>query len=406
MTDRPPHSPTRRRSRRLPSWQSFWFVLPLVTVWLLPIVILATTAPLASTTEASNVAPQTPVLVVVGARLAPPDHPVTIQLAFARPTVVSSRRNGIVTAIDVKVGDTLHQGIDLLKIDGHPVLAFVAAAPLFRDLHRGDTGEDVRHLSEYLVSLRLLATSERSADFDSRIEAGVQRLERTRLGVTPTGRFSLGYVAFVPRGASTVRSIGAQVGDDVLAGGPVVTVGGPPVSAVVLDSNDGKPLTVRPGALALTVGTSRLELSSLLVKPTQVAPLYRLITKGVSSGTMSVASPSAGQQGGAGDGAGGDTSAASTIETYNGAAVVEANTQGAGTVPATAVFTTQSGASCIFVRSRAGGVASYEARALSSVDAVPGQLGVVGVPPDLAGATVVRNPLSLRPHVLSRCTSR
>jgi hypothetical protein len=57
-----------------------------------------------------------------------------------------------VTAITVNVGDTIAAGTVLFRANSRPVLALTGTFPLYRDLHGGDTGDDVTALQQALAA--------------------------------------------------------------------------------------------------------------------------------------------------------------------------------------------------------------------------------------------------------------
>ena len=80
---------------------------------------------------------------------------------------------------------------------------------------------------------------------------------------------------------------------------------------------------------------------------------------------------------------------------------VQATPAGSGTVPSSAVYVGADGTPCVVV-SQSG----YQVVALTSTDLVAGEVGVVAVPAQLVGASVVRDPSVLDPTVLASCASK
>jgi hypothetical protein len=363
-------------------WRSVAFVVPLALIWLIPLAVLMVAVPQAQDAEQAHVAVERPDLVPVGARATPPGRGAAVQLTFTEPADVTVRRAGIVTSINATTGSAVGNGSTLIGIGGVPVLVYQADVPLFRDLGRGDRGPDVQALGGYLSALGLMAPAAVSTTYGSATEQAVRRLEKERLGIAATGRFSVGNVAFVPASATTVKKVGAVLGADVAIGDAVVTVSGAPTSVAFLDPASGERFHATVGGVTLQAGERTLDLGSL----TAATPdgVYAFVQAGVAAGSITPLAPTTGQ----------DTTPG---EVFNGITVLERVVKSTGTVPATAVYTTASGVSCVFVSDR------HQAQVLGPLDLVPGQLGVVVVSGDLVGNNVVRNPQALDAAVLGTC---
>lgn len=346
-------------------------------------------------------AAEVPSFVPVGARVAPEGQAVSLRVESPEPAEVAVRRAGVVTGLDAKVGTRLTAGSPIVHVDGVPVLAFPSQAPLFRNLQRGDRGADVAALGHYLVGLGLMPASGASSTYGPATQRGVRLLERQLLGVSATGVFSLGYVAFLPSSATIVKTVTATLGQDITVGGPVVAVGAAPTRVSFLDASTGEPLASSGGAVSLLAGNKELPLASLPVPAGSVASVYAFLTAAQKAGTVTRAQPQAIGNVAAGPPGSNPTAASAGTEQFDGVRVAEATPTATGTVPATAVYTGPDGQSCIFLRSGSG----YSAQPLGSVDLVRGQLGVVAVPGALTGKDVVRNPTALTRAVLDTCAS-
>lgn len=318
------------------------FVLPLALVWIVPIVVLVVVAPLSSKAERADLAPQVPEAVSVGSRLTAVERPVTISVSFADPVDVVVRRSGVVTFLNSAPGNSITEGAALVSIDGVPVIAYAGAAPLFRDLGRGDKGPDVQELGAFLARLGLMPASGVDQRFGPATEAGVRRFEAEVLGVAPTGRFSVGYVAFVPAAALTTKSVPIAVGQDFVAGTVAMTLSGPPMSVAITSQEPGNPPIVS-GAITLVVGTDSIDLTALPAPAADAERIYALLSHGLATGGVTLVQPTTAGGGGEANSRGGAN------EVFNGAHLKEAVAGEIGTVPATAVWTNTSGASCVFV---------------------------------------------------------
>ena len=237
-------------------------------------------------------------------------------------------------------------------------------------------------LGGYLSAFGLMAPAAVSTTFGAATEQAVRRLEKERLGIAATGRFSVGYVAFVPASATTVKKVGAVLGADAAVGDAVVTVSGAPTSVAFLDPASGARFAATGGGVTLKAGERTLDLDSLAAATP--AAVSAFVQSGIADGSITPVAPATGQ-------------AATPGEMFNGIAVLERVVKSSGTVPATAVYTTASGVSCVFVSDQ------HQAHVLGPLGLVPGQLGVVAVSGDLVGNEVVRNPQALDATVLGTC---
>ena len=383
-----------RGSGRWAWWRSVWFVVPLVVVWLVPVAVLLVAEPAADRAQAAAAEVAQPEVVTVGSRGTPASHGVVVQLTFSPSYQVISRRAGTVTAIGVKTGDEPAQGAALLAIDGVPVLAYRSDTPFYRDLARGSRGPDVTALGQYLQGLGLVAPSAVGDVFGSGLQAGVKALQTRLLGVPATGQFAADDVAFFPATAGAVASVDVQLGQDVSAGAGLLTLSGQPTGVHVVDATSGQPFAMTGTGWSLQAGADTLPVPDGGFDASSIPALQKFVAAAVASGALDVV----GSQGT--DPAGGAGTDASTVG-YSGAMAVQATPAGSGTVPSSAVYVGADGTPCVVV-SQSG----YQVVALTSTDLVAGEVGVVAVPAQLVGASVVRDPSVLDPTVLASCASR
>ncbi|HEX6681418.1 MAG TPA: peptidoglycan-binding protein [Candidatus Limnocylindrales bacterium] len=73
-------------------------------------------------------------------------------LGYGASTSVASRVNGTITYI-AAAGSTIERGQTLFRVDEQPVVLLYGALPLYRKLKPGDTGTDVKQLTENLKAL-------------------------------------------------------------------------------------------------------------------------------------------------------------------------------------------------------------------------------------------------------------
>jgi peptidoglycan hydrolase-like protein with peptidoglycan-binding domain len=194
-----------------------------------------------------------------------PSAMVTVTVENAEGRSVTSSGSGTVTRAP-KVGTTLDDGDVALRVDDRPVRAMVSDAPLWRSLSRGDRGDDVARLQEYLA-----ATGYRDAPPDGVFGPGTQSavaafnrdagLPRTAVAFDPATVLWVG-----PR-PMEVAVVGTSEGTQVSPGTVVLT--GPQRAGVVTvaeeqggigpDFADGATLLVGEVAVPYVAGSGHVD---------------------------------------------------------------------------------------------------------------------------------------------------
>ncbi|GAA2239396.1 hypothetical protein GCM10010401_09800 [Rarobacter faecitabidus] len=375
-------------------WRSVWFVLPLIVAWLVPLVVLYFVNPAVGKAEERSVAASQPELVPVGSRSNDLRSDVAVLVSYGRAATVTTRASGVVTSVEVAVGDKVKQCRSLFQVNARPVLSYRANSPLFRDLALKDKGADVSALAKYLVACGMLEDSAVSEEYTTQIEAGVKKLQKDILGVKDTGAFSLEYVAFVPKDVSIVKSVAVVIGQEIAPGAEVATVSGPPEAISLVAPDTGQAVVLdETQSYLLRVGDQSVAVASASIPDDQISPMYDFLTTAVTDGLMSTHQP-------ADDGSGGATGEVTSQEYFNGASIGAEKVVETGAVPATAIYASLNGTTCVFT---SNGGESYDPIPLDSVSLIRGELGSIGVPQDLIGKQVVRDPSALTEQVLATC---
>jgi hypothetical protein len=133
-------------------------------------------------------------------------------LGYAGSYSVVNQRSGTITWLPA-VGRVVRQGQTLYRVDDSPVLLLYGLTPAYRDLRRGESGDDVRQLKASLVALGYASDSEldlTSDNFGRRTKVAVKKLQDD-LGVDQTGALTRGTVVFLPR-AIRVTAVSATRG--------------------------------------------------------------------------------------------------------------------------------------------------------------------------------------------------
>lgn len=146
-------------------------------------------------------------------------------LGYAGDYAVAGSSHGTITWLPA-VGQVIHQGEVLYRVDGKPVVLLYGSTPVYRALAQGNTaadvsGADVAQLNRDLVALGYASRDDldpSSDEFSWATKVAVKALQK-HLGVTQTGQLDLGQVVFLPT-AARVTSLPATLGGP--AGGPVL----------------------------------------------------------------------------------------------------------------------------------------------------------------------------------------
>jgi hypothetical protein len=128
------------------------------------------------------------------------------------PYSVINQARGTYTTLPT-LGQVIHQGHVLYRVDDSPVVLLYGSTPAYRTLSAGATGPDVAELNRDLVALGYASPSQlsrTSASFGSATTTAVEKLQAA-LGVTQTGTLTLGQAVFEPT-AVRVTTVSAQPG--------------------------------------------------------------------------------------------------------------------------------------------------------------------------------------------------
>jgi hypothetical protein len=147
-------------------------------------------------------------------------------LGYAGSYTVLGQAPGTVTWLPA-LGQVIHQGQVLYRVDGAPVVLLYGSTPAYRALAEGATaadvtGADVAQLNHDLVALGYVDQADVDSawdEFNWATKAGVEKLQK-HLGVDQTGELSLGDVVFLPT-AARVTTVSANLGGQ--ATGPLMT---------------------------------------------------------------------------------------------------------------------------------------------------------------------------------------
>lgn len=212
---------------------------------------------------------------------------VTLEVQLTDGRGAPSAVAGTVTAT-APVGAVLGDGAEVARIDDRPVRAMVATAPLWRSLSRGDTGDDVRRLQEYLA-----ATGHLTATPDGTFGASTARATAAfaqEIGLPKgTTTFDPAWVVWVGPDPFEVHAVVAPVGTAVSAGSALVTGPGTATAVAVAEPQGGLSAELGPVA-ELVVGAAQVTYevgSGAVTDPQDVAAVVAALAP-VTSGAAQV----------------------------------------------------------------------------------------------------------------------
>ena len=356
------------------------FVLPLVALWVVPVLLFVALVPFSQSMESTALAARAPVTVAVGSRLDASRQAVDVTAITSASSQVKSATSGLVTAVRVAPDSPMVNGTPLIDVSGTTIRAYIEPSPLFRDLSVGAKGDDVSQLGDFLASLGLIPPASVSSTYGRSLAAAASAYAKS-IGVTPNGVFSAANVAWVPADSTSVGVVKVRVGDTVGAGDVLIESAGVPTSVkFVVSGGGGQKPTVPTGTLRLTSGSAHVDIESLSPTPAESSSVLGLLVAATTSGSVSAT-----------------TQGSQTI--YSGAVLSVASPARVGVVPSGSIYLTGSDVACVFVAASK----TYRSIRLSAPDLIRGELGSVAVPTTLIGSRVVRDPSALPPTVRATC---
>jgi Putative peptidoglycan binding domain len=140
--------------------------------------------------------------------------------ADGSPYSVVNQATGVLTALP-SVGDVIHCGRALYRVQGHPVPLLCGRTPLYRSLSEGMKGWDVKELNGNLVDLGYADGSELdpSGYFGSETRSALKDLKGD-LGLAKTGSLEPDQ-AVVLLGPLRISSVSATLGTPAQPGAPI-----------------------------------------------------------------------------------------------------------------------------------------------------------------------------------------
>ncbi|NUR48636.1 MAG: hypothetical protein HOV71_10915 [Hamadaea sp.] len=141
-------------------------------------------------------------------------------LGYGTPTPVSTATGAVLTWLPTP-GATIIRGRAVYRADNRPVVLFYGTLPLYRPLHAGDIGDDVREIERNLAALGYSGITVDSR-YTAATAAAVKKWQKA-VGLTQTGVLDPAAVVVAP-GAIRVAAVQAHPGDH--ADGPILSYNG------------------------------------------------------------------------------------------------------------------------------------------------------------------------------------
>ncbi|WP_024286741.1 peptidoglycan-binding protein [Cellulomonas sp. KRMCY2] len=198
---------------------------------------------------------------------------VRLAVAHRSSTSLTSPLGGRVTGYACSPGMPIASGTSPLSIDGAPVIALATQTPLWRDLARGDKGDDVVGLQQELERLGHLAAVSGKVD-----AATIRAFNRLRRTVGETSQFTttivVDHVLWLPAATTDVESCSVSVGGTVAATDEIAVVPGTLSSISIVDT----PLDLVDGPRTLSIDGTRIQVdpATPITDPTTLQSLETL----------------------------------------------------------------------------------------------------------------------------------
>ncbi len=271
----------------------------------------------------------------------------TVKVVTAESFAVTTQSAGVITALGIAPGAALVDGQAALEVNGLPVTAYVAPAPLYRDIARGLEGKDVATAQRLLRTLGYLATVDGKAG--PLTAKAITRFNKDH-GRSANGEVLwLDSLLWVPADSGPPVKVSVRVGTTLSPGNELYTtsVGYDTLSVDAKAADTDRVLTVGQMSVTLPAGATSVTDSA------DIAVIGAVLN---------------------------DVTSRSAFLALSTPRVV-------GTIPASALVTDPTGATCFFSDAEGPG---------TTVVATDGSFGTVDVDPGLVGTSVLVNPRDVR----------
>lgn len=163
---------------------------------------------------------------------------VTYELTSDPGMTVVSGEGGVLTWVNVVVGDRVATGSTLAQVNDRPIVGMVSPRPLYRSLELGDEGRDVLAVERFLLELGVLADQPDTV-FDFGTAEAVNAFNRRYSQPSSAGTFDMAAIAWLGSTPLRVAKVNARPGNQIQPGEPLVTGPPRPVAVTVVEPESG-----------------------------------------------------------------------------------------------------------------------------------------------------------------------
>lgn len=354
------------------------FSLPLVAVWMIPLIVTVGAFLFSSIREESALHHELPRTVVLGSTTNSFPTPVDVTVSLSSDAHAVSRTSGMVTGVHLSPATDLIACADLYSVNDVKVRAQVGTSPLVGDVGPGQTGADVTRASQLLADCGLLRPDQVTEKYNASLRKGIDNWNRSA-GLPADGVLRSEFTVYAAPG-TRAEDILVRAGDSISAGDDTTTLAPEVRSIVISAASEATLAALGTEAVTLTFGTETLAVPSLTAVD-DIPALLDILDRAVATGTAQ------------------KETSESTLK-YTGGVAQLAGPRTFATVPNSAVFVAESGQACIFILGDGG-----DATALTVPEAIPdsASLGVTLIPETNAGERVLTNQRDATEAVRGEC---
>lgn len=319
-------------------------VAPLLAagVW---VFVASSESPLESSAEAA------PLVGMVEAAERFSDTNVTVKVEYAAALAPTTQASGTLTALTISQGEEVVHGQTVMTVDAKEVIAYTADAPLYRDVTRRLEGADIETAQQLLADLGYLdGTVDGTAGYDT--EQAIKKFNQAHGYGKSNTILSRDALVWLGSGPVTVGEMAVAVGDAVSPGTELFTT------------------TASMAAIAVTEAVALPQSGDLELDVLGVTAPY-------TAGSGAVTEPDAVAELAAAIGSAGEGVGAIRLVTP----------ETVGAIPASAVYSDETGATCLFPDTTGAPIA---------IEPGGGSLGTVDLDRSLVGQSVLLNPREVR----------
>jgi peptidoglycan hydrolase-like protein with peptidoglycan-binding domain len=279
------------------------------------------------------------------------DTNVAVKVEYADALAPTTQASGTITSLGIGDGDEVTHAQTVMAVDAKDVVAYTADAPLYRDVTRRSEGADIETAQRLLIDLGYLdGEADGIAGYGT--EQAIKAFNEDRGYGKNNTTLSRAALVWLGPGPVTVGEMAVAVGDSISPGTELFTT------------------TASLAAIAVTETAS-------LPREAQVELDVMGVTAPYEVGTGALTDPEA--VAAIAEAMGGVEEGVGTIRL--------ATAQTVGAVPASAVFSDETGTACLFPDVTGDPIV---------VEPVGGSLGTVDLDASLAGQPVLLNPREVR----------